>query len=304
MEAKRDLHQEITDKIIAAIEAGAGKWEMPWQTTGNGMPTNAITKKRYNGVNIISLLITGMAMKYPTQEWASFKQWQGAGANVRKGEKGTEIVYYTLLVRKVDGEEKKIPLLKYSYVFNAGQVDGYNAKLPELPALAERISLAEEFVAKSGAEVRFNMGHAYYSPAADFIAMPAWEAFKDTKTATATENAYSTELHELIHWTGNAKRCARDLTGRFGNNAYAAEELVADLGAAFLCGELGIAVEPRPDHAKYLSSWLVVLRADKKAIFTAASKASAAVAYLHQLHDGKEDADSASSESELDLVAA
>ena len=286
---KRDLHREITDKIVAAIEAGAGEWRLPWVGHKGGMPVNAITGKAYRGVNIITLWLEGTARAYPSQEWASYKQWQAKGAQVRKGERGAMIVYYDAITREATnsatGEtiEEHIPFLKYSHVFNASQVDGYQPAPVPRPNLAARIETAERFVMASGATVQYGLARAFYSQSRDIIGMPDWDAFIDTATASATENAYGTLLHELTHWTGHPSRCARDFAKRFGNEAYAAEELVAELGAAFLCGEIGIEAEPRADHAQYLSHWLVILKSDKRAIFTAASKASAAVDYLNAM---------------------
>jgi antirestriction protein ArdC len=282
---KRDIHQEITDQIIAAIEAGAGQWRMPWLAHNNGMPINATTHKGYRGVNVIGLWCAGSAAGHATAQWASFKQWQAIGAMVRKGEKGTMIVYYDTFatVDAESGDEKRIPFLKYSHVFNAAQVDGYQAPVFTLPDLAERLATAETFVASTGASVKYGNARAFYAPGPDYIAMPDFAAFIETSTATATENAYGTLLHELTHWTGHKSRCDRDFAKRFGSEAYAAEELVAELGAAFLSAQLGISPSPRADHAQYLTSWLKVLRNDKRAIFTAASKASLAVDHLNNL---------------------
>jgi len=285
MSDRRDLHQEITDKIVAAIEAGAGQWRMPWVGQQGGLPYNATTSARYRGVNVLSLWLASTAAGYPMGAWGSYRQWAEKGAQVRKGEKGTVVVFYKPLAvtRETESgetETDQIPMLRYSHVFNVAQVDGFEIERPALPALAQRIEAAEAFVSRTGAIIRYGMGRASYSPSLDRVAMPDWEAFIDTATATATENAYGTLLHELTHWTGHEKRCARDFSKRFGSDAYAAEELVAELGAAFLCARLGITAEPRADHAEYLAHWLKILRGDKRAIFTAASKASAAVDYL------------------------
>jgi antirestriction protein ArdC len=286
---RRDLHQEITNKIVSAIEAGAGQWQLPWIGQTGGMPVNATTGAKYHGVNIISLWMAGTTQGYPTQEWASYKQWAAKGAQVRGGERGSLIVYYEALKRETTDDatgetvEERIPFLKYSHVFNAAQADGYQAETVERPSLAQRTGSAEAFVAATGATVQYGLGRAFYAPSRDVIGMPSWDAFINTATATATENAYGTLLHELTHWTGHQTRCARDFAKRFGSEAYAAEELVAELGAAFLCSEIGITPEPRSDHAQYLAHWLTILKGDKKAIFTAASKASAAVDFLQGL---------------------
>jgi len=275
---RRDLHQDVTDRIVAAIEAGAGEWRMPWTGQHGGLPFNATTKAKYRGVNVLTLWLTASAAGFPTNEWASYLQWQERGAQVRRGERGSQIVYYGTTTRERENdagelEETEIRFLRYSHVFNAAQVDGWQSPAIERPNLATRIEAAERFVSNTGALIRYGLGRAYYSPTQDSIGMPEWAQFLDTPTATATENAYGTLLHELTHWTGHEKRCAREFGKRFGNDAYAAEELVAELGSAFLCAELAITPEPR----------LRVHKADKRAIFTAASKASEAADYLHSL---------------------
>lgn len=287
-QTRRDAYQEITDQIIAAIEDGAGDWRMPWIAHNGGMPTNATTKAGYRGINILSLWLAGR--DYPHALWASYQQWHEAGAQVRKGERGTMIVFYRDLTREVrdpstgETSEERFPMLKYSHVFNIAQVDGATVPTAAMPNLAQRLAGAEQFVSGTGAAIRYGMARAFYAPGPDQICMPEWGAFIDTPSATATENAYGTLLHELTHWTGHKSRLERDLCKRFGSDAYAAEELVAELGAAFLCGTIGITSAPRLDHAQYLTQWLALLRADKRAIFTAASKAAAAVDYLNSLH--------------------
>ena len=292
--SKPDLYAVVTDKIVAAIESGADaeKWAMPWTGFNSGLPYNATTKATYRGVNVIMLWAEATAEGYPTNEWACYRQWQGRDAQVRKGETGTLIIYAGSASREVETdtgetEEKQFRFLKYSKVFNASQVDGWQSPKTERPDLAKRIDDAESFVANTGAVIRFGGGRAFYSPSKDFISMPDWNQFTDTKTATATENAYGTLLHELTHWTGHERRCERKFGKRFGDQAYAMEELVAELGSAFLCAKIGITPEPRRDHAQYLAHWLKTMKADKKAIFTSASKASDAVDFLNALQAAK-----------------
>ncbi len=292
--ARKDLYQTVTDQIITAIESGADdeKWQMPWTGFNNGLPYNATTKGVYRGVNVLMLWGAAVAETYPTNEWASYKQWQGRGAQVNAGERGTIIVYYGSASREVENdagetEEKSFRFLKYSKVFNAAQVDGWQSPKTERPDLAERIDNAETFVANTDAVIRFGGGRAFYTHSKDFIAMPDWDQFTDTKTATATENAYGTLLHELTHWTGHERRCERKFGKRFGDQAYAMEELVAELGSAFLCAKIGITPAPRWDHAQYIAHWLRTMKADKRAIFTAASKASDAVDFLNGLQAGE-----------------
>lgn len=251
------------------------------------MPSNATTSKSYRGINILQLWCSAASKGYASPIWATYKQWSALGAQVRKGEKAATIVYYGTSVKPSDNPESESEayrFLKPAWVFNAEQVDGYTLPAkPELPNLATRIETIETFVAKTKATVKHGGEHAYYSPNGDLIAMPEPAAFENTNTATATENYYATLLHELTHWTAAEKRCDRKLGKRFGDHAYAAEELIAELGATFLGATLGIETSPRLDHAQYINNWLTVLKGDKRAIFTAASKASAACDYLQKL---------------------
>lgn len=285
MSEKRDLYQTVTDAIVKQLESGAGAFIKPW--VGADMPTNGTSGHEYRGVNVLMLWASAAAGGFKANAWASYKQWQAAGAQVRAGERGTMIVYAgTAIARETveasEGEEggRTFRFLKYSHVFNSDQVDGFELKAAERPNLAQRLEAAEAFVANTGAVIKYSGERACYVPSRDEVHMPAWEAFTDTPTATATERAYGVLFHELTHWTGHEKRLAREFGKRFGNEAYAAEELVAELGAAFTAARLGIECEPRADHAQYLASWLTVLRNDKKAIFTAAARASDAADYL------------------------
>jgi antirestriction protein ArdC len=291
---RRDIYQEITDKVIAAIEQGAGTWEMPWiaaARAGNAM--NATTGKAYRGINIISLGMTAAGCGYERNHWASYQQWTTAGAQVRKGERGALVVYYgSTTVRDPsapsgdDDSERTVRFLKHSHVFNVAQVDNAKpAPAGQRPNLAERIAAAEQFATASGATIRYGFDRAFYQPGSDYIAMPDFDQFRGTDGRDATEAAYGTLFHELTHWTAAPSRCNRNLTGRFGDEAYAAEELIAEMGAAFVCGALQITPEFRRDHAAYIANWLRVLKNDKRAIFTAASKASDAVDYLSKLAD-------------------
>jgi len=278
------IHQDVTNKIVAAMEADPGQWTKPWST--NGRPKNATTGRRYSGVNILLLGLSGASKGYPSGLWASYKQWQGIGAQVNAGEKGTAIVYASTFTPKdAEPDTKAIPFMKSSAVFNAAQVDSYTAEEAAPVSLVERIKDVDQFTHATGADVRHGGDRAYYSLASDEILIPELSSFKDTSTGTATENMYGTLLHELTHWTGHKSRCDREFGKRFGTNAYAAEELVAELGASFLCAGLGLAIEPRLDHAQYINSWIRLLKADKRAIFTAASKASQAVEWLEQAQD-------------------
>jgi antirestriction protein ArdC len=289
MHKKLDVHQAVTDQIIAAIEAGAGTWQMPWRAAGHGLnrPVNIDTGNHYRGVNVVALWASAQMRGFSTGTWGTYRQWQNRDAQVRKGEKASLIVFYKELdvTRETPEtgaiEADTVLFARASWVFNADQVDGFEpAPLPTPAEPAQRIEAAERFIRATGADIRHGGTRAFYRPSDDFIQMPDRARFLGSATASATESYYATLLHELTHYAGHPSRCDRKLGERFGDDAYAMEELVAELGAAFLCTELGISAELRPDHAQYIAHWLKVLKADKKAIFTAASLAAKARDYL------------------------
>ncbi|MGO9233031.1 MAG: ArdC family protein [Methylocella sp.] len=287
-----DIHQHITDKIVSAIERGAGDFRLPWhRSAGNIMrPVNIASKKAYRGVNVVALWAYAEEFGYSTGTWGTYKQWTEAGAQVRKGEKAAYVVFYKELEFAAesetgDAETATRLFARATPVFAAEQVEGYQVPvLDPLPAtVITPIEQAEAFVAATGASITYGGSRAFYRPSTDSIQLPPREAFIGSPTSTPAESFYSTICHELTHWTSAESRCNRQLGKRFGDQAYAIEELVGELGAAFLCADLRITDEPRADHAQYLASWLSVLKADKKAIFTAASKASEAAAFLAAL---------------------
>ena len=283
-----DVYQTVTDKIVAALET-AQKWQQPWTvafgTDALARPVNAVSKRPYSGINIPLL----WSARRSTPYWATYRQWQGIGAQVRRGEKASLIIFWKQIERTAtddengeDGEDtrRRHLIARAYFVFNSEQVDGWH-HAPQPSALSfNPIKAAEQFVASTGADIRFGGNRAFYTPAADFVQMPHRSQFVGTKTSTAAESYYAMLSHELVHWSGHPSRCARDLSGRFGSESYAMEELVAELGSAFLCADLGIAMEPRPDHAHYIADWLRVLNRDNRAVFTAASKAEQAVRFL------------------------
>ena len=274
---KHDIHQEITDRIIEQMETCGRDWIKPF-TASHHMPVNASTHNQYNGINV---LLLGMFSPYSSTEWASYKQWQGKGANVKKGEKGTRIVFFKMLEKESKGEVTKFPMMRYSTVFNAEQVEGYISAQPvDAIDTTEALANVDEYVKYSGATIDAGNIAAYW-PDLDRITMPERSAFIDTPTGTSTEHYYSVLLHELTHWTGHKNREDR-LTDK-SKEGYAFEELVAELGAAYQCVELGIDSEPREDHAQYLASWLRALKGDKKFIFKAAARAQKAVNYIKAL---------------------
>lgn len=286
-----DVHQHITDQIVTAMEAGASQWQMPWHRSAPALtrPKNIASGNAYRGINILSLWVAAEAKDFSCGLWGTYKQWHEKGAQVRKGEKSTVIVFYRELERPRDddpSETETVLFARASRVFNAAQVDGFT--LPEGEAMPTEdrikpIAAAEAFVAATGARITIGGERAFYRPSEDMIGMPDRPRFTGTDTLSPTEGWYGTLLHELTHWSGATHRLDRQLSARFGDDAYAMEELIAELGAAFLCAELGIAATPRPDHAAYLAGWLKVLKADKKAVFTAASAASRAADYLGSL---------------------
>lgn len=294
--AKVNAYEVVTAQIVEAIEAGALTFSMPWHRQGgaSGLPFNAATGSTYKGINILRLWVGESAQGFSTNAWASYKQWQAKGCQVRKGEKGTPIVFFKPLEvsREKDGETIKntIPLIRLSTVFNADQVDGYVAPSTiEMPDdKTASLVAVDAFVSSTGADVRHGGGAAYYRPSSDHIQMPPRELFTGTNTSSATEAYYSTLLHELTHWTGARHRLDRlEFKNSFGSEGYAFEELVAELGAAFLCQSLGVTATPREDHAAYIQSWLKVLKSDSRAVFRAAALAQKAADYLHGLQDSK-----------------
>jgi antirestriction protein ArdC len=280
---KRDVYARVTAQIINAIEQGVGTWRMPWHTSGRYAfsPINVASKKPYRGINTVCLWAAAQAKGYERGEWATYQQWQDKGAQVRKGEKATLVVFWKFANDSGESQEdgtdsgrSRLLFTRGYSVFNAAQVDGYTPKADADIAMPERIAHAEAFFQAIRADLRHGGNQAFYSPASDHIQMPPFGAFAENVSY------YSTLAHEHTHWTAPAARCNRQLGKRFGDNAYAAEELIAELGAAFTCAHLGLSTEPREDHAQYLASWLRVLKADSKAVFTAASKAQHATDWL------------------------
>lgn len=292
---KRDIYQEVTDKIIAGLETGVRPWARPWTVTGRDVTRPLrVNGKPYTGINVMLLWSEALIKGYSNPTWMTFNQalefsTKDRPCGVRKGEKGTMIIYASKFKKEVEdpktGDKKQamIPFLKAYVVFNAEQIDGLPERFTQ-PAVAltperklERIGHCEDFFAAVGSDVRHGGDRAYYSPAGDFIQMPQVEQFHEI------ERYYSVLGHEHVHWTGGASRLKRDFANRFGSEAYAAEELIAELGAAFLCADLGISLEVRDDHAAYLAGWLKVLKGDKRFIVSAASQAQKAVELLKEL---------------------
>ena len=280
---KQDVYARVTSQIVNAIEAGVTNWRMPWHTSGKFAfsPINVTSKKPYRGINTVCLWAAAQAKNYERGEWGTYGQWQERRAQVRKGEKATLVVFWKFAHNAADSQDgdeqasgSRLLFTRGYSVFNAAQVDGYTAKVDSDTPIEQRIESAEQFFSRINARVVHQGNRAFYSPADDTITLPPFAAF-----FTAMDY-YCTRAHETGHWTSREGRCNRELGKRFGDSAYSVEELIAELTAAFTCAHLGLSSEPRPDHAQYIGSWLRVLKADKRAIFTASSKAQQAADYL------------------------
>ena len=291
---KADVYEQITASIVAELEKGVQPWFKPWNAEhaagritrplrANGVP--------YRGINVLMLWAVAVERGYAAPLWLTYKQAQELGGQVRKGEKGSLVVYANTITKSETDEksgeevERAIPFMKGYTVFNAEQVDGLPAHFYSMaaPALStfERIEAADRFFAATGADIRHGGNQAYYTAAEDRVQMPPFEAFKDQISY------YATLSHELTHWTKHPKRLDRDFGRKsWGDAGYAMEELVAELGAVFLAADLGLEAAPRPDHAAYIASWLKVLKEDKRAIFSAAAHAQRAVDFMLAMQPG------------------
>ena len=284
-----NFYLNITDKIVEAMKGQPGAFAMPWHSTGSPamMPINVFTDAFYRGINVLALWVDAMKKGYPSGYWASYKQWQQMACQVRYGEKGSPIIFYKPASGHEEGDKSAADqphfVARSSRVFNAAQVDAWQPPIPFQLATIQRNKKVEGFVGATHARIEHGFPHACYRHDLDTIQMPGAELFNGTNSSSATESYYSTLLHELTHWSGAAHRLNREFGKRFGDSTYAFEELVAELGAAFLCATLGVANEPRIDHAQYLSAWLRLLGQDHKAIFTAAGQAQKAVEYVANL---------------------
>ncbi|MBE1526730.1 antirestriction protein ArdC [Sphingopyxis sp. OAS728] len=282
---RQSLYSEVTSSIIAELEEGRLPWVQPWDSAACGctMPQNAGTGRKYSGINVLILWAEVIRRRFASQRWLTYRQAEAAGGNVRRGEKGTIICYADRFTPKAEveaarGEDRaarQVAFLKRFTVFNVEQCEGLPEDFaPEAVAIDPVLAIAEAdaLIAASGARFQIGGGDAFYSPSHDFVQVPPQAAFHEPI------NWYRTALHELGHWTGHGSRLDRDQKGGFGSEAYAKEELVAEMASAFTCASLGIA--PTVRHSDYIASWLSVLRGDEKAIFRAASQASKASDYL------------------------
>lgn len=282
--AKPSLYEDITDQIVAELEAGAVPWVKPWTSSGAalGLPRSAATRRPYSGINVLILWDAVLRRGFASQEWLTFKQALALGGHVKKGERGTTICYADSFVpraareRAGEGDEpQRVPFLKRFTVFNIEQCEGLPPEIvapPKPIAPHDRHRAAEALMAATGAVICVGGGEAFYHPREDFIRLPPGADF------VSAADYYCTALHELGHWTAHPTRLGRDLTQRFGDQAYAREELIAELTSAFLCAHLGIV--PQVRHAGYIDHWLAILKQDSRAIFHAASQASKAADFL------------------------
>ena len=281
----QDLYSTVTNRIIAALEQGTPPWICPWEKDTSSVPRNLVSGKPYRGINFIMLSIEAMSATHTDSRWLTFRQANQLGAHIRKGEHGVQIVFYKLHERDYPGShntdpagthdtKRVIPLLKSYTVFNANQVEGLpeRCQLLPTPPLWQPLDAAEMLLNASGAVIQHGGNRAFYRPADDTIQLPPKEAF------SMPSAYYGTALHELCHWTGHSSRLNRVLGGRHHIEAYAYEELVAEIGAAFLCAHSGL--EARLEHASYVDHWLDALRRDKRLIFVAAGAAQKAADFV------------------------
>ena len=283
-----DAHQIITNKIIEGLErVSANDWQCPWHRSANngGRPVNGVTKNAYKGIN---WLLLGMVTEGTgCNRFASYKQWQSKGRQVAKGERGFPVTFYkqiTVQDKTPEGEKtKNVPMLRLSTVFCESQLKDYepDTSTPARPNLVDVCQRVDDLVQALDVDLRCTYpDKAFYRSHDDFINMPARNAFKGTKTSSPTESYYATLLHELTHWTGHGSRCDRKLRNAFGSKEYAKEELVAELGSAYLAQEYGVSLELREDHTQYIKNWLQCLKDDKRFIFNAAALAQKASDFI------------------------
>jgi antirestriction protein ArdC len=288
---RADVYERITNQIVSELEQGVRPWLKPWNAEhAAGRITRPLRAGGipYRGINVLMLWSEAAAKGYAAPIWMTFKQALELGGHVRKGEKGSAVVYASSITRtETDADtgeesERDIPFLKGYTVFNVEQIEGLPGQYyaPAAPRLdpVQRIASAEAFFAATGASISHGGNRAFYSPSHDRIQMPPFEAFRDA------ESYYATLAHETAHWTRHETRLNRDFgRKRWGDEGYAMEELVAELASAFLSSDLGLTPDVREDHASYVASWIKALKGDKRAIFTAASHAQRTADFLHGL---------------------
>ena len=287
---KTDVYQQVTDSIIGIIEAGKLGNGISWaQEAAKGMPINFKTKAGYNGINILLLWSAAREAGYISNQWLTYKQAAEMRGSVRRGEKGVLCVFFKMLEIKgkeaveTNEEGKHIPMASPFWLFNIDQIDGIDRPAVTAPRSEyQQIESAEHVLRASRAAIKEEGQKAFYRPSTDEIYLPERTRF------AAIKEFYSVAMHELTHWSGAKTRLGRDFAGRFGSEAYAFEELIAELGSAFLNADLGFVGSTIPDHAQYINSWLKILKGDKRAIFTAASQAGKAHGFIMNLAEKEE----------------
>jgi antirestriction protein ArdC len=305
---RRDHYQELTDKIIAALDSGTAPWRRPWDKAAAGgaaAPINAATGHRYRGINLFVLGMSPLAFASNDPRWCSYRQAAARGWQVRKGEKATPVYFYKPIEiedQTTDGgrETRRIPMLRTFSVFHASQIDGIPTLAPAVATktVARRIEDVEIIVQASGVAVRIGGDRAFYNPAFDFIQMPADEAFHSPEQRAATL------FHELSHASGHASRLNRDLSGQFGSVSYAKEELRAELASCAIGSVIGLPCDV-PNHASYVQSWIGVLKQDRREIFRAAAEAQRIADYILDFHpDYAEKAADAAHDDDASTIAA
>ena len=315
---RADIYSRITKEIVDAIEAmqaGArADWKLPWHHDGSNVarPMNIASKNKYRGINILALWVASMKAGFASGLWGTYRQFAEVGAQIRKGERATTVVFWKEFRRgesddggghtddRGDGDNRRARFMARGYhVFNASQVDGLD--LPSQPVLpeCERIAAAETFFANLGITIKTEGDQACYVPSLDEVRMPPFARFRDATSF------YACLCHELAHGSGAKHRLDRDLGGRFGSERYAVDEQIAELTASFVMADLGLSYGARPESAAYLASWLKVLKNDTRAIFTAAAKAQQAADWMHAQQPGSVNGGTVSEadDDDEDLVA-
>jgi antirestriction protein ArdC len=279
-----DIYTRITAEIVAAIEAGAGEWRMPWHHDGTAItrPQNISSGKRYRGVNVLALWIGAQAQGYADGLWGTYRQWLAIGAQVRKGERGTMVVLWKQAKAAInddaddgDDDTRRRVFARAFTVFNVAQVDGYEPQIVEKLPESERLTHVDAFIDALKIPIVTGNYNAHYRIDLDTIFMPEYAVF------TSPAAQAGTLIHEAAHATGAKHRLDRDFQERFKRDWLPIEEATAELAASFILADLGVAHHPRPDHAAYVASWLRLLKDDPRAIFTAASKAQQAADWMH-----------------------
>lgn len=290
---KTEVYQQVTNRIVAMLESGTKPWQKSWSAGSPIVITGAMQRplrangQAYRGMNVLNLWVAAQMRGLQSRHWMTYKGAQELGGQVRKGARAELAFYVGQSTKPGENEgddDKTFSFLKCYHVFNADEIDNLPPRFAPVPAPVvpaaptcphARNATVDAFFADAGVKLSHGGDRAFYMPSTDAVRMPELGQFD------SAESYYATLAHEAVHWTGHESRCARQFGARFGDDAYAFEELIAELGAAFLCADLGISDVPREDHASYVAHWLKVLKADNKAIFTAASAADRAASFLH-----------------------